>query len=213
MEVPLEISFRGVEKTEHLENLINEKAARMERVCPHLVSCRVAVEARQKHQQTGNPYRVRVAAHVPPEHEIVVRREETAGNLHESVATTIRQAFEAAERQARELAEQQRHHVKRHPEQELQGVVSRLFPQEDYGFIQTVDGGQVYFHRNSVLHDDFDRLEPGTGVRYVDSAGEKGPQASTVEIVSKPGVRLGKSGNRLEDIPAGDQPADQEKKS
>ncbi|MFW6236957.1 MAG: HPF/RaiA family ribosome-associated protein [Desulfosudaceae bacterium] len=85
MEVPLEISFRGVEKTEHLETLINEKAARMERVCPHMVSCRVAVEARQKHQQTDNPYRVRVAAHVPPEHEIVVRREETAGKLHEII--------------------------------------------------------------------------------------------------------------------------------
>jgi hypothetical protein len=36
---------------------------------------------------------------------------------------------------------------------------------------------------------DFHRLEIGTEVIFVESAGEKGPQASTVQIVSKPGVR------------------------
>ena len=33
---------------------------------------------------------------------------------------------------------------------------------------------EVYFHRNSVLHDDFDRLTIGMGVRYVAEDGEKG---------------------------------------
>ncbi|MDY6825420.1 MAG: HPF/RaiA family ribosome-associated protein [Thermodesulfobacteriota bacterium] len=201
MKVPLEVTFRGVEKTEKLEQLIADKAAKIERVCPHMVSCKVAVEAQQKHQQSGNPYYVRVVANVPPEHEIIVKREESRGNLHDTLPGTIRKAFESAERQARELTEQQRHHVKRHPEQELQGIVLRVFPGEDYGFLQSVDGGEIYFHRNSVLHDDFERLEPGTGVRYVESAGEKGPQASTVEVISKPGVRAGKSGNAIDQPP------------
>ena len=51
--------------------------------------------------------------------------------------------------------------------------------------------------RNSLivqaLNDDFDRLEPGTGVRYVEEAGAKGPQASTVQIVDKPGVKTPKA--------------------
>jgi len=40
------------------------------------------------------------------------------------------------------------------------------------------------------LNDDFDRLEIGTGVRFVEEPGEEGPQASTVQIVDKPGSRL-----------------------
>ena len=35
--------------------------------------------------------------------------------------------------------------------------------------------------------DDFDRLEFGTGVHFMVSEGEKGPQASTVRIVNQPG--------------------------
>jgi hypothetical protein len=50
---------------------------------------------------------------------------------------------------------------------------------------------RIYFHRNSVLEGDFDRLEVGTGVNFFehDDEGEHGPQASTVRIVDKPGVR------------------------
>jgi cold shock CspA family protein len=34
-----------------------------------------------------------------------------------------------------------------------------------------------------VLYGNFDRLEVGTRVRYVEEQGEKGPQASTVEVL------------------------------
>ena len=42
MRVPLEISFRGVEKTEFLENLIREKTAKLERLCDNIISCRIS---------------------------------------------------------------------------------------------------------------------------------------------------------------------------
>jgi cold shock CspA family protein len=63
--------------------------------------------------------------------------------------------------------------------------VLRLVPQEDYGIIQSSTGKEVYFHRNSVLHDDFDSLTVGCEVRYAEEAGEKGPQASTVAPIGK----------------------------
>jgi cold shock CspA family protein len=69
-------------------------------------------------------------------------------------------------------------------------VVEKLFPQDGYGFLRTVDGSEVYFHSHSVLHGDFERLEIGSGVRLVAEAGEKGLQASTVEIVDKRGSRI-----------------------
>jgi cold shock CspA family protein len=43
----------------------------------------------------------------------------------------------------------------------------------------------VYFHRNSVLHGDFERLAVGTEVRFTPQDGDEGPQASSVQIVSK----------------------------
>ena len=42
-----------------------------------------------------------------------------------------------------------------------------------------------------MLQGDFPRLEIGTGVRFVEERGEEGPQASTVQIVDKPGARAG----------------------
>lgn len=51
----------------------------------------------------------------------------------------------------------------------------------DYGFSETADGRQIYFHRNSVLDWDFNRLTVGSEVRFTEEIGEKGPQASTVE--------------------------------
>jgi cold shock CspA family protein len=41
----------------------------------------------------------------------------------------------------------------------------------------------VYFHRNSVLDDAFDDLEVGSRVAFVEERGDKGPQASTVQVV------------------------------
>ena len=62
------------------------------------------------------------------------------------------------------------------------GVVTQLFPYEGYGFLETEDGLEVYFHRHSVLDAAFDRLEIGSVVRFVEETGIKGPQASTVAL-------------------------------
>jgi cold shock CspA family protein len=56
---------------------------------------------------------------------------------------------------------------------------------EDYGFLETPDGREVYFHKNSVLHNGFEQLKVGTEVYYAEEQGEKGPQASTVRVVGR----------------------------
>ena len=40
--------------------------------------------------------------------------------------------------------------------------------------------GEIYFHEHSVLESGFAGLKVGTEVHFVEEAGEKGPQASTV---------------------------------
>ena len=190
MEVPLEITFRGVDRNDDLERLIREKAAKFEKICDSLISCRVAVESPHAHQQSGNPFRVRINLRVPPGQDLVVRRKSTEGYLHEKLPVVISETFDVAFRRLKKLMEKQQGQVKTHEEQEKIAFVVRLFPEEGYGFIRTRQGRELYFHRNSVLNDDFDRLEIGTGVRYVSGLGDEGPKATTVQIVDKPGVRF-----------------------
>jgi len=59
-----------------------------------------------------------------------------------------------------------------------------------FGFLEAADGHEVYFHRNSVLPDAYDRLAVGTRVTFAEEMGEKGPQASTVKLLGKRGLRV-----------------------
>jgi cold shock CspA family protein len=198
MQVPLKMTFRNVNKNAAIESLIRQQADKLERVCDHIVSCRIAVEKPQEHQKSGNPFRVRIDVTVPPEHELVVTRNSGEGDLHEQLMTVIRDAFAAMRRQLKKLVEKQRREVKSHPEQEVGGIVVRLFRDQGYGFIKGLDGHEIYFHKNSLPGDGFDRLEIGTGVRWVEEEGEKGPQATTVRIVDKPGATITGSQEPLE---------------
>jgi len=58
-------------------------------------------------------------------------------------------------------------------------------------------------HRNSVLHDDFERLEVGTGVRCFPRECEKGPQTSTVQIIDKPGAAMAQVPEQKVETPEG----------
>jgi cold shock CspA family protein/ribosome-associated translation inhibitor RaiA len=190
MQVPIEISFRDIDKSDAIDTLIREKTQKLEKICDYMTSCRVVVAKPQKHQHSGSPYRVRLDVRIPPGHEIVVKREPGEGDMHEPLDTVIRGVFDSAWRQVKEIVERQREDVKSHPQQEAGGLVDELVQSEGYGFLRTAEGRRVYFHRNSVLNDDFDHLEVGTGVRFVEEMGNDGPQASTVQIVDKPGSGL-----------------------
>jgi cold shock CspA family protein len=56
---------------------------------------------------------------------------------------------------------------------------------DDHGFIETADGRQIYFHRASVLVEGREALALGADVAFVEEAGDKGPQASTVRVLGK----------------------------
>jgi cold shock CspA family protein len=66
--------------------------------------------------------------------------------------------------------------------------VVRLDPSGEFGFLESSDGREIYFHRNSVL-EGIARLAVGTRVIFAEELGEKGPQASTVKLLGKHGLR------------------------
>lgn len=189
MNVPLEISYRGVERNETIDQVVNGEVDHLEEVNDHISSCRVSIEKPQAHIRSGSPFRVRIDVTVPPGHEIVAKREPGQGEMHEELTTVILDAFDGARRQLQELNERQGDETKRARRPQLNAVVDKVFREEGYGFLKNLDGRDVYFHRNSVLNNDFERLSEGTGVYYAEEMGEKGLQASSLRIVDKPGAR------------------------
>lgn len=185
MQEPMEIVWRGVEKSEPIEDLIRTKVGKLEQVCDHIIRLRAAIEKDQKHQTRGNPFRVRLDMFVPPKHEIVVTRESSTGDMHDELPTVVRSAFEAARRRLKKITEKQQGQTKSHPDQEAGGLVEKLFPEQDYGFLRSLDGREIYFHRNAVTEDDFDRLTEGASVAYTAKVGEQGLTATTVHLVDR----------------------------
>jgi ribosome-associated translation inhibitor RaiA/cold shock CspA family protein len=183
MQVPLQVTFRGIAPSDAVEADIRARAEKLEQFYDRITSNRVTVEAPHRHHHKGNLYRVCVDLTVPGG-EIVVGRDPEEHHAHEDVYVAIRDAFDAARRQLEDHVRRGRGQVKSH-EVPGHGRVSKLFPRG--GIIETADEREIYFHRNSVADDAFDRFEVGLEVRFVAAEGEseKGPQATTVHIVGK----------------------------
>ncbi|MDR0307580.1 MAG: cold shock domain-containing protein [Chitinispirillales bacterium] len=186
MQKPLEVTFRDVPHYEEARELIESRAEKLDEICDHIISCNVMVERGQKHRSSAQPYKVRIGLRMPPGHEIVVSRDPNKADLHLDLEAEIRWAFDAAERQIKELMEKQRRDVKKHPFSEADGIVEKIFRNDGVGFIRTFDDRQVFFHRHALVNDNFDTLREGAAVRFVETMGEKGPQASTVQVVEAP---------------------------
>jgi cold shock CspA family protein len=185
MQLPLQISFRQMERPPALEATIREKAARLDKFAEHIMSCRVVIEPIGKHRKHGNQYEARLDITLP-NGEVVTTREPSERKQYKEITVAIRDAFDSAVRQLEDYVRLQRGAVKFH-RQAPHAQVSKLIPGEGYGFLMTPDGREIYFHRNSVLNDLFDHLKLGTEVSYAEEEGERGPQASTVKLVGRHG--------------------------
>lgn len=184
MELQLQVTGRNVEVTTALEDSIRREVDKLEKFYPRIMGCRVLVEAEHRYP-TGSPvaYAVRIDLTVP-QGELPTTRQ--TGDVP---WTAVQRAFDAARRQLEDYARVQRGDIGVREDPRVRGRVARLFPWEGYGFLEADDGHEVYFHRNSVLQDGFDRLEVGQEVTFVETAGDRGPQASTVTPGSRRAVR------------------------
>lgn len=203
MQVPLEITYNHISQSDWIDEYIKERAEHLDSMCDNLISCRVTIERVQHSQHTGNIYRAQVEASLPPKKHLVGDKKGVVEDMHVQLRSIIRKAFEAVEKQLKKETARRRGDMKQHENSyESHAFVVRLFSDEGYGFIKSpIDGQEYYFHRNAVLHDDFERLHPGTQVRFEAEMGEKGPQASTVQVIDKPGVHVPEEGEEAIEQP------------
>lgn len=176
MEIPLQITAHDFRLTPATESDIRDRAAKLDTYHERIIRCRVVLEAPVGHHRRGGPFKVRIDVTVPGS-ELVVNRQED-----DDLPVAIRNAFDAMRRRLEDYVRQQRGDIKTHEAPLQHGRVTKLFPQEGYGFLETNDGREIYFHSHSVLEPGFARLTIGSEVRFAEEYGQKGVQASTVHI-------------------------------
>jgi cold shock CspA family protein len=121
--------------------------------------------------------------------EVNVGRTPPADERHSDLTFALNDAFKHARRQLQDQVRRAQGQVKHHEGPPIGTVVS-LDPSGEFGFLEASDGQEVYFHRNSVLDDAFSRLEIGSRVTFAEKEGDKGPQATTVKLLGKHGLRM-----------------------
>jgi ribosomal subunit interface protein len=110
MKLPLQVSFQGLERSPALEAAIEERATKLDRFHPHIVSCRVTVTQETRHHVQGRPFGVRLDLTVPGKEIAVTKKED------EDAFVAVRDAFDAARRMLQDELAQRRGEVKQHAE-------------------------------------------------------------------------------------------------
>jgi ribosome-associated translation inhibitor RaiA/cold shock CspA family protein len=188
MQAPIEIAFHNIEKADWAEDAIRDHVARLEQMFDRLTTCRVRVDQRANNSNNTIPPVVRIELSVPGHRDIVVahepdrlQRKFQAPDLHNA----INEAFRIAERRLGQFKDQLRDRTaagRHEAANEMLGQIVEITPVQDFGFLLTASGGLLYFHRNSVLTGDFDRLEVGDRIHYVEEMGDTGPIATKVRV-------------------------------
>jgi ribosomal subunit interface protein len=107
MQIPLHLSFHGLEHSDAIETRILERVSKLERLSERITSCRVAVETQSNQHHKGRNFEIRIDL-VVPGNEIV------ATHADADIYVAIRDAFNAVTRQLEDHIHLRRGDVKSH---------------------------------------------------------------------------------------------------
>lgn len=177
---PIQIVFRNLPHSQAVEDNVRKHAEKLGQYFDRIMSCNVGIETHH-HQHKGNIYHVRIDLRVPNS-ELIANRDLPLNHAHEDLYVAVRDAFSAMKHQLQTYADKQRGDIKHHTLQP-EGRILEIAPLADYGLIETSDGRRVRFTSKSVIDYDFEKLEVGNKVRFVEANNTDGPSASTVYVV------------------------------
>ena len=154
-----------------------------------LTAVRVVVKAPSGHHRTGGLYEINIRLGLPEGRDVNIDRTPQNDERYADLNFALNDAFKRALRQLQDQVRKLEGQVKQHDGPPI-GTVKQIDPLGEFGFIETNDGREIYFHRNSVLNGDFAKLAVGAHVTFAEEMGDKGPQASTVKPMSKHSMKV-----------------------
>lgn len=179
MQTSPEIDFQGMEPRDDLRDRIVEKIAHLEKLYGRITACRVVARGPGGHHHSGGHYDFNIRIALPDGREVAVSRTADPDERFQDMFFALGDAFRRAGRQLEDAVREIRGDVKRH-ETPPTGVVKSLSPADGFGLLESIDGREIYFHRNSVADPGFDSLQPGARVAFLEEDGARGPQARRV---------------------------------
>jgi ribosome-associated translation inhibitor RaiA/cold shock CspA family protein len=188
MQVEPQITFKGLATSPALEALIRQRINALERMHPRITSCRVVVETPHRAAQSAKlPLRIAVEVGVPGRNTIVAKDTQERHEMKEDHTAALNNAFDAVERQLKRIADVQDGDIKASESAPQSGMIVRLFPDQNYGFVEMDNSPELYFTRNAVVGGDFDELRVGMLVQVTRATdeGPMGPQASSVRLLDR----------------------------
>jgi ribosome-associated translation inhibitor RaiA len=96
MHTPVEIHFHGIEKSEAIEERVQEKVSKLAKHFGGMTRCRVVLEAPHRSPQKPKVFQIKIEISLPRRRPIVVRHEREGSHANEELPLAIRDAFEAA---------------------------------------------------------------------------------------------------------------------
>src|ERR1041384_7888645 len=148
MQVAPEVIFKDIERTAWVEGFVAERLGHLEKFSPDITRCHVTVAREQGSHRKGNRYSVMVEVRLPRQPDLAVRKQQQIHDMQTQLPAIINQAFGAIEKQLKRTKALGRQEEKSHAG-EPRGMVSKIFADEGYGFIRSLEGTEeFYFHRN-----------------------------------------------------------------
>lgn len=179
MQTTPHVDFQGMEPSAEWRSRIERRIERLESHYGRMTACRVAVKSPGGRHQSGGHFEINIHISLPDGREVAVERTPDLDERFQDFDFALNDAFKRAERRLQDEVREMRGAVKTHGETPV-GVVRKLKSEDGFGFIETADGREVYFHRNSVHARGFDALEIGERVTFQEEDGRDGPQAKRV---------------------------------
>jgi cold shock CspA family protein len=189
MQTPVEIEFREMAASPAVQGMIVDHVKKLDQLYGRITACRIVVKGPGNRHKTGGLYDINIRLALPDGREVDIGRTPKDDERHSDLPFAINDAFKRAGRRLQDSARRMEGMVKSHEGQPI-GTVVRLDPTGEFGFLQSNDGEEIYFHRNSILDGAFSELAVGSRVVFTDEIGEKGAQATTVKLLGKHGLRV-----------------------
>lgn len=186
MERQLQIAFKNVESSASLEELIRERVERLQRFHPNIIGARVVVEVPHRSPEGAKPpLGIAVEVDIPGRAPVIARGEQERRSAKGDNSAVVNRVFEAAERQLEQITAIRKGEVKQHGSSGDTGVVVRLFPEQNYGFIEVKGSPDLYFSRDVCGNGSFAEIKVGSIVHVTRASAEgpMGPQASSVKLL------------------------------
>ena len=180
--IPFQITFLDFPESDAIWIAVQNRIEKLEHFFSQIIRCEVVISCPHRHRHADRLYHVQIHI-IMPGGDVIANRNPPKNEAHRDIYVSIRDAFNAAERILQDRIRIVRHKIKFHEQTSEEGKIAKIFPDEGFGFLITLDGREFYFSENSITNENFGELKVGQKVKFLDELGEKGPQVTSMAVI------------------------------